>query len=178
VPKPSPALRARVLAAVTPVEPSAWARLAAWLRAGLRPVVLVPALSAAAALLLLAPRVQPAPLTPDEVSSALEAAGEPAQLEAAQFRHAVIKLMWTRFFLTYDFLILPATPFPALRKADCTLEHRNRLLALTAPASLGGLPVLTLPVPLGEGLSTGLQIIVNDPLSPVIPWALARCAAG
>jgi anti-sigma factor RsiW len=83
VPKPSPALRARVLAAVTPVEPSAWARLAAWLRAGLRPVVLVPALSAAAALLLLAPRVQPAPLTPDEVSSALEAAGEPAQLEAA-----------------------------------------------------------------------------------------------
>jgi Asp-tRNA(Asn)/Glu-tRNA(Gln) amidotransferase A subunit family amidase len=101
-----------------------------------------------------------------------------AQLEAAQFRHAVIKLMWTRFFLTYDFLILPATPFPALRKVDCTLEHRNRLLTLTAPASLGGLPVLTLPVPLGEGLSTGLQIIVNDPLSPVIPWALARCAAG
>ena len=46
-------------------------------------MVLVPALSAAAALLLLAPRVQPAPLTPDEVSSALEAAGEPAQLEAA-----------------------------------------------------------------------------------------------
>ena len=100
-----------------------------------------------------------------------------AQLEAAQFRHALIKLMWTRFFLTFDFLILPATPFPALRKADCTLENRNRLLTLTAPASLGGLPVLTLPVPLEDGLSTGLQIIVNDPLSPVIPWALARCAA-
>lgn len=100
-----------------------------------------------------------------------------AQLESAHFRHAVIKLMWTRFFLTFDFLILPATPFPALRKADCTLENRNRLLALTAPASLGGLPVLTLPIPLSNGLSTGLQIIVSDPLSPVIPWALARCAA-
>ncbi len=99
-----------------------------------------------------------------------------AQLESAHFRHAAIKLMWTRFFLTFDFLVLPATPFPALRKADCTLENRNRLLALTAPASLGGLPVLTLPVPLGDGLSTGLQIVVNDPQSPVIPWALARCA--
>ncbi len=100
-----------------------------------------------------------------------------AQVESAQFRHALIKLMWTRFFLTFDFLILPATPFPALRKADCTLENRNRLLALTAPASLGGLPVLTLPVPLADGLSTGLQIVVNDPLSPVIPWALARCTS-
>ncbi|GAB1488363.1 amidase [Opitutaceae bacterium] len=99
------------------------------------------------------------------------------QVESAQFRHAMIKLMWTRFFLTFDFLILPATPFPALRKADCTLENRNRLLALTAPASLGGLPVLTVPVYLPDGLSSGLQIIVNDPLSPVIPWALARCSS-
>lgn len=100
-----------------------------------------------------------------------------AQLEAAQFRQAIIRLLWTRFFLTFDFLVLPATPFPALRTADCTLENRNRLLALTAPASLGGLPVLTLPVPLANGLSTGLQIVVNSPLSPVIPWALARWAA-
>src|SRR5690606_22021660 len=100
-----------------------------------------------------------------------------AQLDAAHLRRAVIKLLWVRFFLTYDFLVLPATPFPAPTKAECTLENRNRLLALTAPASLGGLPVLSVPVPLAEGRSTGLQIVVNDPLSPVIPWALTRLIA-
>lgn len=95
-----------------------------------------------------------------------------ADLETAQVRAAIVKLFWTRFFLTFDFLVLPATPFPALTKAECTLGNRNRLLALTAPASLGGLPVLTVPITLPSGLSTGLQIIVNSPQSPVIPWSL------
>ena len=36
---------------------------------------------------------------------------------------------------------------------------RNRLIRINAPASLGGLPVLTLPVPLTSGLTTGLQIV-------------------
>ncbi|HEY0946918.1 MAG TPA: amidase family protein [Opitutaceae bacterium] len=95
-----------------------------------------------------------------------------ADIEAAQVRAAVVKLFWTRIFLTFDFLVLPATPFPALTKSECTLENRNRLLALTAPASLGGLPVLTVPVSLPTGLSTGLQIVVNSPQSPVLSWAL------
>jgi hypothetical protein len=29
-------------------------------------------------------------------------------------------------------------------------------------------------VPLPNGLTTGLQIVVNHPQSPVIPWALDR----
>jgi aspartyl-tRNA(Asn)/glutamyl-tRNA(Gln) amidotransferase subunit A len=85
---------------------------------------------------------------------------------------ASLKLAWTKFFLTYDFLVLPASPFPALAKADCTAANRLRLLNLTAPASLGGLPVVTIPVPLPSGLSTGLQVVVNNPQSPVISWAL------
>lgn len=96
------------------------------------------------------------------------------QLDEAQARHAAIKLLWTNYFLTYDFLILPATPFPALRKNDCTQVNRDRLLTLNAPASLGGLPVLSIPVALPSGLTTGLQIIVNSNQSPVIPWALKR----
>jgi aspartyl-tRNA(Asn)/glutamyl-tRNA(Gln) amidotransferase subunit A len=83
-------------------------------------------------------------------------------------------LWWTNFFLSADFLVLPATPFPALTKADCTPDYRSRLLALTAPASVGGLPVLTVPVALPSGLSTGLQIIVNHPQSPVVNWALEK----
>lgn len=100
-----------------------------------------------------------------------------AQLEEAQLRQSLVRLAWTRCFLGLDFLILPATPFPALRKADCTLANRNRLLALTAPASLGGLPVLTIPVTLPDGLTTGLQIVINQAQSPVIPWVLARCGS-
>ncbi len=97
-----------------------------------------------------------------------------AQRDAAALGLTTVRLWWTKFFLAADFLVLPATPFPALTKADCTLDYRNRLLALTAPASLGGLPVLTVPVALPSGLSTGLQIVVNHPQSPVINWALEQ----
>jgi len=98
----------------------------------------------------------------------------PDALDAAHARLAALKLLWTSFFFSYDFLILPATPFPALKKADCTQDNRNRLLALNAPASLGGLPVLTIPVNLPSGLTSGLQVIVNSNQSPVIPWVLKR----
>jgi amidase/aspartyl-tRNA(Asn)/glutamyl-tRNA(Gln) amidotransferase subunit A len=96
------------------------------------------------------------------------------QRENAQVTLHCVRLFWTQFFLPWDFLVMPASPCGALTKADCTLANRNRILALTAPASLGGLPVLTVPVPLPSGLSTALQIIVNHPQSPVLPWALGR----
>jgi aspartyl-tRNA(Asn)/glutamyl-tRNA(Gln) amidotransferase subunit A len=95
-----------------------------------------------------------------------------AQVAAVEPSQAALKLVWTQFFTGNDFLVMPATPFPALAKADCNHANRLRLLSLTAPASLAGLPVLTIPVALPSGMSTGLQVIVNDPQSPVIPWAL------
>jgi amidase/aspartyl-tRNA(Asn)/glutamyl-tRNA(Gln) amidotransferase subunit A len=70
--------------------------------------------------------------------------------------------------------VLPATPCAALTKAECDQSHRERVLALTAPASLAGLPVLSVPVALPSGLTAGLQVIVNSVQSPVIPWALKR----
>jgi amidase/aspartyl-tRNA(Asn)/glutamyl-tRNA(Gln) amidotransferase subunit A len=96
----------------------------------------------------------------------------PAQVEAADLHTATLRMQWTKYFLTYDFLVLPASPAAALTKPEFTLENRRRILALTAPASIGGLPVLTVPVPLPTGLTTGLQIIVNSPVSPVVNWAL------
>jgi len=92
--------------------------------------------------------------------------------ERALVTLTAVRLLWAKVFLAFDFLVLPATPFGALTKPDCTLPNRQRLLALTSPASLGGLPVLTLPVALPSGLTTGLQIIVPHRQSPVIPWAL------
>ena len=97
-----------------------------------------------------------------------------AQREAAAAHTAVLRQTWTQFFQAHDFLVLPASPAAALTKAECTLENRMRILALTAPASIGGLPVLSIPVPLPSGLTTGLQIIVNDRRSPAIAWALNR----
>lgn len=69
---------------------------------------------------------------------------------------------WAAYFREFDFLILPATPCAALRKADCTPANRARLLGLGAPASVGGLPVLTIPVPLPGGLTSGLQVVARD----------------
>ncbi len=100
----------------------------------------------------------------------------PEQLTSAQTGRERIRAIWRRYFEQYDFLALPASPAPAFTKAECTLENRNRILVLTAPASLGGLPVLSIPVRLPSGLTTGLQLVVKEPNSPVIAWAL-RCQA-
>jgi len=93
---------------------------------------------------------------------------------ATEVRRRFIRLTLASYFLTYDFLVLPATPCAALTRAECDQSHRERVLALTAPASLAGLPVLSAPVTLPSGLTAGLQVIVNSVQSPVIPWALRR----
>ena len=94
------------------------------------------------------------------------------QLANAAATLETVRAGFRQFFASYDFLVLPATPFPALRKADCTAEARMALLTLTTPASLAGLPVLTIPVTLPSGLTSGLQIILPAAASPVVPWVL------
>jgi len=96
------------------------------------------------------------------------------QQTAARIRLTIIRNVWASFFLTYDYLVMPVAPFPALTKADCTQANRDRLLSLNTPVSLGGLPVLTLPIKLESGLTTAVQVVLNNPLSPVIPWLLSR----
>jgi amidase/aspartyl-tRNA(Asn)/glutamyl-tRNA(Gln) amidotransferase subunit A len=100
----------------------------------------------------------------------------PTQVEAADLHTATLRMLWAKFFLSYDFLILPASPTPAFTRAEFTPENRLRVLALTAPASIGGLPAVTVPVALPSGLTTGLQIIVNSPVSPVVNWVLGLCS--
>jgi amidase/aspartyl-tRNA(Asn)/glutamyl-tRNA(Gln) amidotransferase subunit A len=97
-----------------------------------------------------------------------------AQVAAVEPSYAAIKITWTKFFQAYDFLVMPSSPFPALAKEDCTPANRLRMLGLTAPASLAGLPAVAIPVPLPSGMSTGIQVIANHPQSPVFGWALAQ----
>jgi len=91
-----------------------------------------------------------------------------ADIASARQRLLDIRSVWRDFFRAYDYLVLPAVPCAAPTKAEATPELRRNILALTAPASLGGLPVLSLPVPLGSGLTAGLQIIVPSIDSPAI----------
>ena len=97
-----------------------------------------------------------------------------AQVAAVEPSYAAIKATWARYFQTYDFLVMASSPFAALSKADCTPANRLRMLGLTAPASLAGLPAIAIPVPLPSGMSTGIQVIVSHPKSPVLAWALAQ----
>ena len=95
-----------------------------------------------------------------------------AQRQMGRTGLAAIRQVWRQYFESYDFLVLPASPCPTLAKADITPESRNRILALEAPASIGGLPVLTIPLPLPGGLTAGLQVVVRHPTSPALRWAL------
>ncbi len=92
----------------------------------------------------------------------------------ARHRLAEMRTVWRDFFRDYDFLVLPAVPTAAPTKTEATAELRRNILTLTAPASLGGLPVLSLPVPLKSGLTAGLQIVLPAADSPVVPWLLNR----
>jgi amidase/aspartyl-tRNA(Asn)/glutamyl-tRNA(Gln) amidotransferase subunit A len=56
-------------------------------------------------------------------------------------------------------IVMPVSPVPALLKSQSDDAHRSRILRLNTPASLAGLPVLTIPVSLRGGLSGGLQVI-------------------
>jgi amidase/aspartyl-tRNA(Asn)/glutamyl-tRNA(Gln) amidotransferase subunit A len=96
------------------------------------------------------------------------------QIDAANVTLKEVRGLWEKFFEKYDYLIMPASVSAAPKKAECTLALRNRLLTLTAPASLGALPALTVPVKLPAGMTTGLQIVAREPGSPVFAWALEQ----
>lgn len=98
----------------------------------------------------------------------------PEQLAKAAATITGVRAAWQQFFASHDFLVMPCAPFPALRKAGCSPDARRQILALTTPASLGGLPVLTIPVPLASGLTGGLQVIARNPAGPVFDWALRQ----
>ena len=96
----------------------------------------------------------------------------PEHIAKARAKLMEVRDGFAGFFATHDFLVLPAVPRGAPHKADCTPELRRNIITLTAPASLAGLPVLSIPVPLPSGLTAGLQIILPAANSPVVPWVL------
>lgn len=94
--------------------------------------------------------------------------------QRARYEASEVQLLWSKLFRAFDFLVMPATPFGALKHSECTVENRTRLLTFTAPASIGGCAVLTVPVLLPSGLTTGLQFVMPQPQSSVTAWVLEQ----
>lgn len=98
------------------------------------------------------------------------------QLAAARAVAARVRGSFAAAWHECDFLLVPAAPRPAPTKAECTPETRRGILTCTAPASLAGLPCLTLPVRLGGGLSGGWQLLARAPADAIFDWALRHWA--
>ena len=99
------------------------------------------------------------------------------ELTRAKVHHLKVKAAFNVFYRDFDYLVMPVAPTPALAHDDNNQANRDALLALTTPGSLAGLPTVTVPVALADGLSLGLQYIFPHRQSPAIDWLMQRCEA-
>lgn len=84
------------------------------------------------------------------------------ELRAAEAVRARVADAFRTVFRRHHFVALPATFGGAVRKADADATHRRRLLALNAPASLAGLPLVVAPAKLPDGRTAGVQFVFPD----------------
>jgi aspartyl-tRNA(Asn)/glutamyl-tRNA(Gln) amidotransferase subunit A len=116
-----------------------------------------------------AERMQQAPhLFDPEVRERLELSAEVRgwQYLRAQAKQAALKASMARLFEHYDFLVSPSVPITAtpidareVRVADQTLDVRATVLSYTSAWNLTGLPAISLPAGLVDGMPVGLQVI-------------------
>lgn len=99
-----------------------------------------------------------------------------AELDRARLHALRIRAAYDRFFAEYDFLITPVTLAPAPLVAEsATPELRDTLLQLNTHVSIAGRPAISLPVPVEDGLTLGLQIVVKTVDSPALPSLWRQC---
>lgn len=86
-----------------------------------------------------------------------------AELATLRTRHTAFCARMNALFEEYDFLVLPCAPVSRLFAGEDQSGARARILRYTAPASLAGLPALTLPGEvLGEFFGTGVQLVAKQ----------------
>lgn len=81
------------------------------------------------------------------------------EIEAAREKRREIIAAFKDVFAQYDGILIPVTPAPSPPKAQLTNEFRQSLMRLNTPASMARLPTLSIPVPLANRLSGGMQVI-------------------
>ena len=84
------------------------------------------------------------------------------EIREAEIYRLKVSDTFRTLFKQYSFIALPCTFGSAVSKKNLTAQHRERLLALNAPASLAGLPALAAPVQLEGGLTAGVQFLFSD----------------
>ena len=107
-------------------------------------------------------------------AGAARTAAELAQ--AGRVRARVDRALRATLASGWDWIALPTTAGPAVKRGGHSEDVRRQLLRLNAPASLAGLPALARPVSLEEGLTTGIQVVTAD-LDRLLA-AAARSARG
>jgi Asp-tRNA(Asn)/Glu-tRNA(Gln) amidotransferase A subunit family amidase len=80
-------------------------------------------------------------------------------------------------FMPWDFLLAPVAPVTRLATGEDHQATRQRILRLTTPASLAGLPVLTVPLIPGEPTGLGYQVIGRRGADADL-WAFAEWMGG
>ncbi len=98
------------------------------------------------------------------------------QINAALLGETATRSFFETCFAEYDFLVLPATQSPAISAKQHTDAFRNELLTITAPGSFARCPVLTIPIPLKDGESMGLQILYKNEKSDLPLRLIERLA--
>ena len=83
-----------------------------------------------------------------------------SEIQTLRGRLQKFRLQMSALFETFDFLIAPSAPVSKLRAGQDHTESRKAILRYTTPASLAGLPAVTLPGEyLGAPLGTGVQLL-------------------
>jgi aspartyl-tRNA(Asn)/glutamyl-tRNA(Gln) amidotransferase subunit A len=83
-----------------------------------------------------------------------------AELQNLHTRLQRFRLHMSALFEGFDFLIAPCAPVTKLRAGHDHTESRKAILRYTTPASLAGLPAVTLPGEhIGAPLGTGVQLL-------------------
>ncbi|MDA7916698.1 amidase [Opitutaceae bacterium] len=89
--------------------------------------------------------------------------------------HALkIRAAFENYFTEFDFLVTPSTIEPAPLYSDKRTQIRDDLLQLNTHVSVAGLPALSFPVLLPNGLSLGLQVVFPHANSPAIKWVVQQ----
>jgi Asp-tRNA(Asn)/Glu-tRNA(Gln) amidotransferase A subunit family amidase len=100
------------------------------------------------------------------------------ELQALRTRLQKFRLQMSTLFESFDFLIAPCAPVSKLRAGHDHTDSRKAILRYTTPASLAGLPAITLPGEhIGAPIGTGVQLLAAPTQdAPLLAFA-SRLAA-